>query len=179
MGYLNGKSAYLAGPITAVSDDGLGWRQWITPQLVEKYSLKVYDPTKQKSITGRVEIADDKKHFENLAKEKKFDQLREEFVPILRKDLRLVDKADFVIATYSPKIHMFGTIAEMLIASFLQRKPILCYCAPEEITGINPWLLAYVKEGCLFSDWNDIFKYLDKVDKGEVDPRYWTISEGE
>ena len=177
MGYLQGKAAYLCGPITNVSDDGVVWREWLSKELEDRWKIKTYNPVKQKSITGRLEIKDDKKYFAKLAADGEIDKLREEFEPILRKDLRLVDKSDFLIFYYMPRISMFGSVAELLIASFLQKKPVLCFCEPDEVKYLNPWLLSYVKKGNFHTSWDSLFSQLDAINNGNVDVRYWTISE--
>jgi nucleoside 2-deoxyribosyltransferase len=170
MGYLNGKSVYLAGPIHDVTDDGVGWREMITPRLTE-FGIVVTDPTK-KTIYG--EVADDKTLFKQLASERRFDELKEKFWPVVRKDLRMIDKADFLIAVYSPNVKMLGTIHELVIAQN-QRKPIILFCKDSEAEDINPWVLTFAKKGCFFTKWDDVIKHLQEVDKGNFDYNYWTL----
>lgn len=172
MGYLSGKSVYLAGPIHDVKDDGKGWRDTMTPRLKE-LGLNIDDPT-HKSIYGIGEVADDKVLFKQLAKDRDFDKLREKFWPVVRKDLRMVDKADFLIAVYSPNVKMLGTIQELTVAQ-TQRKPILIYCAEEEAGDINPWILTFVKKGCFFTNWDELIEYLKIVDSGVFNHDYWTL----
>lgn len=172
MGYLNGKSVYLAGPIHDVSDDGKGWRKNISSKLKE-FGIIVEDPT-HKSINGTGEVGDDKTLFKKLAKERKFEELKDKFWPVVRKDLRNIDKVDFIIAVYSPKVKMLGTIHELVIAQN-QRKPILLFCKDEEVEEINPWILTFIKKGCFFTDWEKIIEHLREVDKGNFDYNYWTL----
>jgi len=172
VGYLSGKSVYLAGPIHDVSDDGKGWRQILTPRLKE-FGISVEDPT-HKSIYGVGEVGDDKNLFKKLAKERKFIELKEKFWPVIRKDLRMIDKVDFIIALYSPKVKMLGTIHELVIAQN-ERKPILLYCEESELDELNPWILTFTKKGCFFTNWDDIINHLKEVDKGNFDYDYWTL----
>lgn len=170
--YLKGKNCYLCGPITAVADDGVGWRNSITSSLLS-FGLVVEDPTK-KTVNGVGEIKDDKNYFKQLAKEKKVEQLKKEFWPIVRKDLRCVDKSDFLIFGYDPDVPMLGTIHELVIAH-QQRKPILMFCAPDKLERLNPWVLTFIKTNCLFTSWEDMMTYLKKVDNHEFDSSYWTL----
>jgi nucleoside 2-deoxyribosyltransferase len=170
--YLNGKVAYLCGPIHAVADDGVGWRDAITPRL-KNFGIIVDDPCK-KTVNGMGEVKDDKKMLIELMKTGDFGQVKKKFYPIVRKDLRAVDKADFLIVVYDPTIHIFGTIHEMIIAS-QQRKPILLFFDKAKIDKFNPWCLTLVKENMIFTEWDDMFAYLNKIDLGEFDTSYWTL----
>jgi hypothetical protein len=172
MSYLNGKTVYLAGPIHAVYDDGIGWRDYMTLRL-EEFGLIIDDPCK-KSVDGVGEVSTDKIMFNSLIHDRKIQQLKELFYPIVRKDLRSVDKADFIVVVYDPTIHMCGTIAEIILAH-QQRKPILMYIDPEKFDKSNPWIFTYVKTTNVFDSWNDMIVYLHKVDSGVFDTSYWTL----
>ena len=172
MKYLKNKTVYLAGPIHAVSDDGIGWRDYITPKLND-FGINVDDPCKS-SLTGIGEVKDDKKILKELIKNKKFQEVKELFYPIVRKDLRSVDKADFLIVVYDPTIHMCGTLAEIILGHS-QRKPMLMFVSPEKITEINPWILTYFKVSWIYDNWDDMFNYISKIDSGDFDTSYWTL----
>jgi len=171
MSYLTGKTVYLAGPISAVTDnEATTWRNHISNEL-EKFGCNILDPCK-KTIYG--ELGDDKKMFQNLIKERKFQEVKEKFYPIVRKDLRMVDKSDFLIVVYDPTIHMCGTLAEVVLGH-TQRKPMLLYIAPEHMEKINPWILTYFKVSWIYDDWNNMIEYLKQIDAGHFDTSYWTI----
>jgi hypothetical protein len=172
MGYLNKKTVYLCGSITALADDGQGWRNTLTPTL-EGYGLIVDDPTKTTS-NNVGEVGDNKLFFRNLVKERNFELLKKEFFPIVRKDLRSVDKADFLICSYDPEVHLVGTIHELVVAS-LQRKPILLHCEDSKLDKLNPWILTFVKNGCMFTDWNKMLEYLHEIDNHNFNTSYWTL----
>ena len=172
MGYLEKKTVYLAGPITAVSDDGIGWRKLITPKLRE-LGVIVDDPTVM-TVGNLGEVADHKAMFKQLAKERKFAQLKEVFFPIVRKDLRCVDKADFFIFYYDPDVPMFGGIHELVVAHW-QRKPILMFCEDDKVERINPWVLTFIKAGDLYTNWDELFKHLKDVDNHVFNTSYWTL----
>jgi len=174
MDYLKNKAVYLTGPITAAIDDGVGWREYITPRLLS-FGLIVDDPVKN-TVNGLGEIGDDKTKFKCLIQERRFEQARREFSPIVRKDLRSVDKSDFLIFYYDPKIPMFGTIHELVIAN-QQRKPILMFVPDDKVEGINPWVFTLIKSDCLFTHWDAMFMYLDSINRREaIDYDYWTMS---
>lgn len=172
MKFLKGKRVYLAGPMHAASDDGVVWRKEITPILKKRYGLVVSNPSKKQDINGLVETKDDKQYFKSLIKKKDFDTLKNDFYPIVRKDLKEVDRADIIVAYYDPGIHMFGTIHEMIVASN-QKKPILVKFDDSKTDDINPWLFTLIKSNWAFSEWSDMFSYLDTINKGELDSSHW------
>ena len=172
MRYLKNKIVYLAGPIHAVADDGIGWRDEITPKL-QNFGLIVDDPCK-KTANGIGEVKEDKKIIIELIKSGNFVEAKKRFYPIVRKDLRSVDKADFLIVVYDPTIHIVGTLHEMIIAH-TQRKPILLWFDKNKIEKFNPWCLTLIKENMIFTEWEDVLAYLRKIDSGEFDSSYWTL----
>lgn len=171
MNYLKGKTVYLAGAISSEVDDGIGWRNTITPKL-EKFGLNILDPCK-KTINGVGEIGDDKKYLKQLIKMKDWKKVKEVFFPILKTDLRCVDLSHFIIVNYRPTIRTIGTIHEVITAHQLQRKPVLLYYPPNEIEEFNPWMACLVKEKHIFDDWNNMFNYLKEVDNGNFDTSLW------
>ncbi len=172
MGYLQGKTVYLAGPMLSVADDGIGWRDHIRPML-EDFGLIILDPTR-KTTEESCEIADDKAKFKKMAIEGDFYKLREDFSPVARWDLRSVDKSDFIIVSFNFAVPTFGTVDEIVTAS-MQRKPIIFHYNKSQQNLFNPWTTVRVHPSCLFTDWDDVKKYLDEVDSGNFNKKYWTL----
>ena len=172
MNYLKDKSVYLCGPLHACSNDGKDWRQFITPRL-STYGIKVEDPTKR-AINGVGEVGQDKLVFQQLIKEKKFEEAKEKFWPLCRADLRSVDKADFLILNYDTLLPTVGTWNEVTCAVG-QKKPVLLKYDENQLDTFNIWVLTFIKTGCAFANWNEMFDYLDKVDQGIFNTSYWTI----
>lgn len=156
------------------SDDGTGWRDWITPKLKDEFNLIVEDPAKKTINGGLCEVKDDKKRFKELAKREEWEELKDGFYPIVRKDLRCVDKADFIIVVYNPTIHMFGTIHEIIEAAH-QKKPILIRYDRDHLDHFNPWLTCLVKPQWLFPTWDSMFEYLTKIDRGDIETSHWGL----
>lgn len=171
MNYLNGKTVYLAGSIHHNDEDsGIGWREEITPKLVN-YGLNVLDPCKQ-TINNLGEVGDDKKLLKSLILQKNFSEVKRIFFPILKSDLRCVDLSHFIIVNYRPKIRHVGTIHE-LVMSNIEKKPILLYYPENELEDFNPWMACLVKTNHIFTDWNCMFDYLEKVNSGNFDTSLW------
>ena len=170
MGYLNGKTVYLCGSIADSKDDGVGWRDAVTP-ILSKFGVIVDDPTK-KTING--EVGSDKAHFKKLMESGDFERVKKEFFPIVRRDLRSVDKCDFVIFFYDTKAKLVGSIHELLVAHW-QRKPILMFVPPQEVKDMNPWILTFIKNGCTFTNWYEMGTYLKDVDNNVFNTSYWSL----
>jgi hypothetical protein len=172
MNYLNGKACYLAGAMQACSDNGIGWRSEVVPKL-ESFGLTVYDPT-NKVLHSASEIGENKQHFRELILQEKWDELKSAFEPVMRYDLRCVDKSDFLVIAYTPQHPTVGTIHELVTAN-LQRKPILLKYDKTDLDKFNPWIPVLVKTEHLFSSWESMFKYLDSVNLGNIDMHMWTL----
>lgn len=172
MNYLKGKNTYLAGPLQQLADEvAIKWRNEITPILENKYGVIVQDPCKKNS-NGLGELGDDKEYFKKLIKEKQYDRVKNEFYKIIRYDLKCVDRSDFIIVYHDPKIATVGTTHE-IINCINKKAPALIVCDERNIENINPWLLTLIKSQWLFTSFDDMFKYLDKIHSGDLDSSHW------
>lgn len=171
--YLNNKIVYLAGPIHNISDNGSTWRDYITPMLKEKFNLVINDPTKM-TANGLGEVGDDKQLMKNFIKNEQWEDLKKAFYPIVRKDLRCVDKADFIIVSYDPTIHTVGTIHEIVLASII-KKPILLKYDRNQLSQFNPWISCFLKPQWFFPTWDSLFEYLDKINLGDIETSHWGL----
>jgi hypothetical protein len=172
MGYLEDKSVYLSGAMDMAEKDGTTWRDFIRPRL-ERYGLEIFDPTRKK-IHKCEEVGENKTNFKKLIKEENFEELKKEFDPIARWDLRSVDKADFMIVGYIPGIPVFGTVDEIVVAN-MQRKPILMKYDRSKLHKFSTWAVVRIDPKHFFATWENLFSYLDVIDSGEIDERYWTL----
>ena len=173
MDYLKDKTVYLCGPVHAVSDDGAGWRDTITPDL-EKLGIKVLDPCKKTTRGVMDEIGEDKKRFREMIKAEDWQSVKEQFWPIVRHDLRCVDHCDFMIVNYDTSVPMVGTIHEMVVAQS-QKKVVLLKYDYKQLDDFNPWLATFIKAHHFFSEWVGLFAYLDSVNQGVFDTSLWVI----
>ncbi len=172
--YLKGKTVYLAGSIRSTDDSGVGWRSMVTSELNTNFALNVLDPTNDSVHHGEGgEVGLHKEYFKNLIKNREFEKAKNEFWPIVRRDLRAVDTSHFVICYYDPTIPSVGTFHELVTASHNEKKPVLLYVPEDKLDQVNAWILTFIKHTWLFTNWEDMFSYLDKVDNGEFDSSKW------
>lgn len=171
MNYLKDKSAYLCGPIKNASDDGVGWREEITPFLNE-LGVTVLDPCKK--ISKNSEIGEQKANFTELILQENWDKLKESFWPIVRHDLRSVDQSDFIIFNYDTDVQTVGSIHELVVANF-EKKIILLKYRKDQLSKFNPWLSIFVKSHMFFDEWYKMKDYLKNVNGGKIDSSYWVL----
>ena len=175
MNYLKGKKVYLTGPMHKAKDDGVGWRDKITPRLT-KMKIEVLDPCK-KVVNGNIDLSEvgkNKEKFKDLVKSENWNGVKREFWPIVRADLRMVDHCDFLIFNYDPLIPMVGTIHELVVATF-EKKVILLKYDVDQLADFNPWVATFTKEHHLFDEWDRMFSYLEQVNDGVFDTSLWVI----
>jgi hypothetical protein len=175
MNTLENKTTYLIGAIhsTREGDHGIKWREQITPILENRYQIKVLDPCKI-SLRGFGEMNSDKdvSYFKKLIRERQYALVKEQFYWIIKKDLRCVDKSDFVIFHHDPTISTIGSMHEVINA-INQKKPVLIHCEENLMDHFNPWLLTLIKPQWLFTSWDDMWKYLDIIAEGKIDSSWW------
>jgi len=169
MNYLKGKSCYLSGPIEHDHGD-FNWRTEPTKVLRERFDIEVFDPfsdPKQQWTKDLVEARETND----------FDRMQEIAELFVRKDLQVVQRADFLLG-YLPKgVATCGTHKEIDLSNYL-KNPTILIC-PEGKKFVYFWYFAYIPHRHFFGDWESVYSYLDEVDNGlhKDDPR-WSMVYG-
>jgi hypothetical protein len=171
MNYLKEKTVYLCGNIKNAKDDGVGWRNEITPQL-NGLGIKVLNPCAK--INGISEIGEQKIYFRELIEKENWKQLKYDFWKVVRSDLKCCDSSDFIIFNYDASVQTVGSIHELVVAQF-EKKVILCRYHKDQLDKFNPWIATFIKEHHFFSEWAKMFEYLGKVNDGILDTSLWVI----
>jgi len=153
------------------TDSGISWREDITKRL-ERFDTKVIDPCKK--VIGITEIGEDKNTFRSIILKENWAELKDTFWPIVKHDLRGIDKSDFVIFNYDASIPTIGTIHELVVATF-EKKVILLKYDKAQLHLFNPWIATFIKTNHFFYDWDMMFEYLEKVNDGVFDTSLWII----
>jgi nucleoside 2-deoxyribosyltransferase len=138
------KTAYLAGAMESVADEGLGWRRKFSRVLKNKVNVKCIIPNdEEKNIKKRV----------NMAKVKRTDP--EKYLRVMREfirmDLEFVESVDMIVIKWEGEA-TFGTVHEAGWAYQL-KKP--CYL----ITGIEEHKLP----GWFYACCTKVFHSLDEL----------------
>jgi len=154
--YLLGRRVYLGGPIE--HQDGHDWRTPVMAKLVNDFGLKVFDPNEdpKQALRERIVYYKENELWDALV------EIVKEFVHV---DLTIVDRADFIIQHVPYKVPTTGTVHE-IINSNDRKKPTLLVC-PQGIKCIPDWYFGFIKPRHMFGSWEDLYKYLGEVDRGE------------
>jgi hypothetical protein len=171
-GYLNGKSVYLCGPIKMAKDDGVGWREEITPRF-KPFGITVLNPC-EKTTVETIEIGEDKNRFREMILQENFGLLKKNFWAIIRSDLKRVDASDFLVLNYDPDIPTVGSVHELCVSNY-EKKVVLLKYNKSQLDRFNPWIAVFIKEHHFFSEWDKMFEYLEDVNQGKMDTSLWVI----
>tara|TARA_B100001778_G_scaffold257506_1_gene217635 strand:+ start:15 stop:545 length:531 start_codon:yes stop_codon:yes gene_type:complete len=163
MNRVRNQRCYLAGAMDRVKDRGKGWRQEITPFL-QSLGIVVFNPITKPTEIG---LEDHDTHLvkTKLKKKKRYEELSSMMKVIRSVDLRLVDISDFLIVNLDLDIHPCGTYEEIFWAN-RQKKPIIIHMVQGK-EHTPDWLFGTVPHQMIYSDWNDIYGYLEHINSSE------------
>lgn len=158
MNYLENKRVYLSGAIEN-SDSGTNWRIEPKKILQNEFGLDIFDPyedPKQQFVPALKEAR----------KKRDIEEIRRVAKDFVKKDLILVERADFLIANIISHIPTTGTTDEILFAARTSRKPTLLVCE-EGIEHIPFWFFGCIKLEFMFNSWDELYSYLRDVNLGK------------
>jgi hypothetical protein len=166
---LAGKRCYLSGAIEN-DQSGHNWRIEPSKVLVEQFKVNLFDP-----------FADPKQQWVPLLnqarQDKDFNTMAKIAKSFVRKDLKLVDKADFLVAYLPYKVATTGTIHE-IINSNNAKNPTLLVC-PQNKEFIPLWLYGFISHEFMFGSWEALWEYLTEVNEGKhMDNDRWSFVYG-
>lgn len=160
---LKGQRVYLAGAMDRALDRGIGWRNEITPFL-ENLGVTVFNPLTKPTEIG-MEDVETHAHKTKLKQSKRYDEMAHLMKTIRSVDLRLVDISDFIVVNLDLNIHPCGTYEEIFWAN-RQKKPVIIRVVQGKENAPD-WLFGTFPHQHIFSDWNDIYAYLEHVNSAE------------
>ena len=130
---------YLAGPIEQdTSDGGQSWRNLVTPTLDEA-GVYVQDPCKTEPLATGMDVVTAQDQFNRWIRGGRYDLFADKFKMVVDKDMRMVDRSDFIIVHLFPDIGTTGTIHEMARAWRLKKPIYLVYYGA--VSSISKWAL--------------------------------------
>lgn len=170
MNYLSGLQTYLSGPMDYVADNGIQWRASLTPKLISRFGLKVFDPTQDPK---QLRSGDAKKF---LAAQQ-YDEATTIIRDFVRKDLLMVDYSAFIIAKIILGVTMTGTVHEIINATNLHR-PTILFCDDGK-HKIPAWYYGIVPHRYYFGSEEEVLNYLEEVNTGKhMGDRRWSYVYG-
>lgn len=171
---LKGLRVYLAGAIDRCPDNGIQWRENITPRLQELGCI-VFNPLKSPIKEHKENSLDDISYRKVLAEQERYDEITTIVKKIRHNDLRLTDVSDFCICYIDLDIFLCGTFEEI---SWLNRskKPVLIVTKQgKKKTPL--WLFGCFPHEHIFSTFDELFMYLTEVSRGSITDERWVFYE--
>lgn len=157
MNVLKGKRAYLSGPIEFGTNEN--WRTKPIETITNRFGVNLFDPFADPKQQWTPAIAEAKKNQDYTT----MNKIAKIFV---RKDLAMVDRADFIIAYLPYKVPTTGTHHE-IINSNNAKKPTLLVTDCEDIGYIPIWYFGFIPSEFMFPNWDALYLYLEEVNQGK------------
>ncbi len=169
MGFLAGKRAYLGGPMQ-YTDWNHAWRDEVSNVLTTEFEIDLFDPSKdaKQQWVALLKVAQDSKNY---------DEMRRIAKQFVAKDLQVVDYSNFVIASVPYRVPTVGTTHEVIDAD-ARKRPTLLVCEKGK-EFVPAWYYGIIPHKYFFGAWEDLYKYLREVDRGEhMDDERWAFVYG-
>ena len=155
------------------SSDIHDWRQNVTDKLTI-IGIKVLSPTKKTFAIQTHETDDDRENMNEWREYGDLQRVHDYMVPVIEKDLRLVDISDFLIVNMEVTKPTFGTMHELVVAN-QQKKPIFFACGDRKMSP--HWITGLIKPRYIYNNLDEVVDTLYKINKGEIeiDSNRWRI----
>jgi hypothetical protein len=160
---LTGMFGYCSGPMDEVPDMGVDWRLHIQ-DFLWGLGCGVLNPC-NKPTDFALENGDTREKIKYLKGEGLYDEVAAIMKPIASIDLRMVDKADFLILHIDKNYHMTGSYGEQSTAC-IQRKPVIVHCEQGK-DAVPNWLWGVCNHNVFFGTWDEVKSYLIHIHEDE------------
>lgn len=157
-----GMRCYLIGAMDRAPDNGVEWREKVTPFLAAM-GVVVLNPC-NKPIDIGLEGIEDRTRRRRLKEEELYDQLSSEIKLLRVVDLRMVDMSDFLIVNIDTDVHACGTYEEDSWANRM-KNPIMVHCEQGK-QGCPDWMFGKIPHEHIFTHWSDMMQYLWNIHTG-------------
>jgi len=144
------------------------WRDEMSEWLKRK-GVVVLNPL-SKPVVGFDEKLEDMERRAVLKRQGEWEKVGKEMRLIRRVDLRMVDISDFIIVNVDIDVYTVGTWEEVTLAN-RQKKPILLR-VEQGMVNCPDWVFGMIESKYIFSTWDEVKNYLDRVDINEIDKRW-------
>lgn len=166
MNKLKGHTAFLSGPIDRCPNHGKLWREEIT-EFLHSLDIGSLNPCDKPIINIKYdEDANFVEKVNSLKIEGSWDEATRLMKNIVRADLSLVDRSDFLITHLNIDIFMCGSFTELTHA-VQERKPVLIHCEQGKASVPN-WLFGLCNHELFFDKWDDLKQYIKMVAYSDI-----------
>lgn len=156
--YLENKRVYLSGAIEKCNSL-INWRTAPSEILVKEFGINLFDPFADPKQQKTTELREARKN-------RDFNKIIDIAKSFVRKDLSLVDRSDLVIAYLDSNLPTCGTHHE-IVNSSMSKKPTLLVSRTGDILDIPTWYFGFINMKYMFSNWDELYKYLREVNEGK------------
>jgi hypothetical protein len=125
--------------------------------LKETFKIDVFDPFEDPKQQRVAEL-------HKAKAEHDYDTVEDICRDFVRKDLCMVDRADFVIAYMPANVKTTGTVHE-IINSYDAQKPTMIVC-PDGKVDVALWFWGFIPHKYFFGSWEELYNYLCEVGAG-------------
>jgi nucleoside 2-deoxyribosyltransferase len=177
MNILYRTKTYLAGNLENNNDkDARAWRSYVKKEFGHRNIISL-DPTQKNFVSQNFPEESDefRGDQDNLLHAGKYWEVHNNMKPVVRQDLAMVDKVDFLFVVIDPTRPTAGTIDEIGHAN-LSRKPIFLVIEGG-IPKIPKWLAGKIPPTYWHGDIESAMDHVSRIDEGEeeLDPKYWRL----
>ena len=154
--------------------DGRGWREQITPELLDM-GVTVFNPYSKPFVSEAREDELTRKTLHDLMEQENLDIVAERMRLVRNYDLRLCDISDFLIAHIIPNVASWGS-AEELTTCCRAKKPV--FISIEGGRKRTPlWITAMFPPKYIYNNVQEIVDILKKINIGEkeIDNDKWKL----
>jgi nucleoside 2-deoxyribosyltransferase len=168
---LKNSMVYVAGNIE-YTENAVDWREYVKNDL-NKIGVKVLSPLNFTFIDHIKEGPDTKKYLADWRHIGEYDDISRHMKRVVQKDLRLIDKSDFVIFNLEITKPTFGTIHELIVA-LSQKKPVFLIVKKSECPF---WLFGIISHHSMYDTIDEALDSIHKINSGEIlmDENKWRI----
>lgn len=173
--FLKKTRVYCAGPIQFAKKGEDVWRKIVSKKF-KKAGITVWSPLTTPFLNFRLEDNDLKQQIRSYMQNKDYENVSNIMKQIVRRDLSMVDKCDFLIAHIDPEVYTCGTFHELFIA-IGQRKPVFVFT--KDKTKIPTWLFGVMPHHNIFESIEDLTNHILRIDSGAepINNKYWKLVE--
>lgn len=175
MGKLRKAKCTLIGAIEDAKDGGTSVRDWFNKVLHDTFDITFFHHGRNPLIEQPHEEGPEfSSMLKRLLKERKFEEL-EKYKYIRSADLGLIDKSDFVIFDYNPKLKTCGSFEEFFLANKL-KKPIFVL-NEQGIDTCPVWMFWTIPHKYFYESREDLIEMIRNIDNGsvEIDSSRWRL----
>ncbi len=166
MNRLKNTRGYLCGGMEFADGLGVDWRRNII-DATKDFGIIWMDPT-NKPIDIGIEDLENHELRKKLKSQGNWERVASDMRTIRCVDLRMVDICDFMVVYIDTSIHTCGTYEELFLAN-RQKKPIIVRIKQGK-EHCPDWLLGTLPDEMIFSSWDNVIRYLCRVQSGSLTP---------